>query len=243
VPDDDELEASWRDISPPRELDEVVEFAIDDTLDVDRLLAVYHGADADLVRAIVSARAVLMDHLVPRGASSNATVGPLLVAVRALEHALVLAVADDADPALARWRRLNAAALVVLVGSASVDMVQNLRGVGAVADAVEVTLRQFMALWRRARSPQEVATLWDSAAIVLSAVLPGLEHCEPDVRRTLIGSAVLAFLRQGDPQRPPGEWSNHVAALLRAGGIDVASGNSLRSALHQYRRERPASRR
>jgi hypothetical protein len=217
------------------------EFDLDD-LDIDKLLSMYTRADARLIRATVAARASLREQIASRCTTSREAIGPLLVAIRALDDAFFVAIGGEPPDVQAGRASRNAAALVVLSGGATIGMMQNLRGVGAVGHAVEITLREFCEHWLKAKEKRHVAALWDTAALYLSSLLPRATVPTTKVFRTLVAAAVRAMLPQGHPRRTPGEWGDHVAALMNAGGVQVASGNSLKVALHNYRKKLPRRR-
>ena len=66
-----------------------------DSLDVDELLAVFTAADAALIRTIVDAREKLHEQLGLRYGGGQETIGPLLVAIRALEDVFFLALGGE----------------------------------------------------------------------------------------------------------------------------------------------------
>jgi hypothetical protein len=208
----------------------------DPMLDIDRLVAAVPEADADLVRTIVAAHAQLSDRIVPKASASHAVVAPLLVALRALEHALVLATTNASVAAKSRRRLVSAAALIVITGGASDGVMNKLLDVSPVAHAVQRTLTSFVPIYRAARTTREVRTLWDTISVVLSPLLPRLPNLEEGARRLLIQAAVRAFLPRAHPKRTPGEWPTHMRALLKAGGIDVGEGDSLKVSLHNYQK-------
>jgi hypothetical protein len=261
MPDEDEsLPAHWRDAQGRREApsQEPHDFLSDRTLgvDVDQLLKLHPNADADLVRSIVAARALLVEQLGPRYSSALTVIGPLLVAVRALQHALHLALGREPDDLQGRRRDISAAALVVITGGATLSVMQNLRGLGAVAYAVNGVLRTFLVQWLvEAQTRHDVAALWDTAALIISPLLPRAPRPGTSESRRLVRDAARALLPQHHPKRTRNasaerrEWGEYLAALLRAGGIDVSPGKGIEEAgvnvkvaLHSYREKVPRHR-
>jgi len=138
--------------------------------------------------------------------------------------------------AKSRRRLVSAAALIVITGGASDGVMNKLLDVSPVAHAVQRTLTSFVPIYRAARTTREVRTLWDTISVVLSPLLPRLPNLEEGARRLLIQAAVRAFLPRAHPKRTPGEWPTHMRALLKAGGIDVGEGDSLKVSLHNYQK-------